>query len=61
MISFFYDGLAPKTKKLVETTYNGEFMDKNEDEAKTHFEWLANYVPDGNIRNPADLRLSPKV
>ena len=38
MVSFFYDGLAPKIKKLVETTYNGEFIDKNEDKAKEHFE-----------------------
>ena len=37
-ISFFYDGLTPKTKKLVETTYPGEFMDKNEDEATL---WVA--------------------
>ena len=33
-ISFFYDGLTPKTKKLVETICHGEFIDKNEDEAK---------------------------
>ena len=40
-ISFFYNGLTPKTKKLVETIYHREFMDKDEDEAEDHFEWLA--------------------
>ena len=36
-INFFYDGLTPKMKKLIETMLNGEFMDKNQDEAKKHF------------------------
>ena len=44
IVSFFYDGLTPKTKKLVETTCNGQFMDKNEDEADEHFDWLAEHA-----------------
>ena len=43
-INFFYDRLAPKTKKLVETTCHGEFIDKNEEESEAHFEWLVEHA-----------------
>ena len=39
-ISFFYDEITSKTKKLVETTCNRESMDKNEDEAEEYFEMV---------------------
>ena len=45
-ISFFYDRLSPKTKKLVETTCYGDFMDNDEDETEEYFEWLADHVPE---------------
>ncbi|XP_022856962.1 uncharacterized protein LOC111378029 [Olea europaea var. sylvestris] len=32
-ISFFYEGLTPETKQFVETMCNGEFLDKDPDEA----------------------------
>ena len=36
-ISFFYEGLNPKSKKLVETMCQGEFFSKNADEAESYF------------------------
>ena len=45
-VSFFYDGLKPAMKKLVETMCHGEFLAKNEEEAEEYFEWLAEHTPD---------------
>ena len=45
-ISFFYDVLNLKTKKLVETMCQGEFLNKNEEEADAYFEWLAKHAPE---------------
>ena len=43
-------------KKLVETMYNGEFMDENEDEAKVHFEWLVEHASEWEPKEPSRSR-----
>ena len=45
-VSFFYNGLNPSMKKLVETMCQGEFLNKNEEEAEEYFEWFAEQTPD---------------
>ncbi|XP_022855492.1 uncharacterized protein LOC111376749 [Olea europaea var. sylvestris] len=40
-ISFFYEGLTPETKQFVETMCNGEFLDKDPDEALEFLDHLA--------------------
>ena len=40
-ISFFYEGLTPETKQFVETMCNGEFLDKEPDEALEYLDHLA--------------------
>ncbi|XP_022862089.1 uncharacterized protein LOC111382375 [Olea europaea var. sylvestris] len=40
-ISFFYDGLTPEAKQFVETMCNGEFLDKDIDEALKFLDHLA--------------------
>ena len=41
LISFFYEGLTPETKQFVETMCNGEFLDKEPDEALEYLDHLA--------------------
>ncbi|XVF47618.1 hypothetical protein PTKIN_Ptkin03bG0124400 [Pterospermum kingtungense] len=40
-ISFFYEGLTPETKQFVETMCNGEFLDKEPEEALEYLDHLA--------------------
>ena len=40
-ISFFYEGLTPETKQFVETMCNGEFLDKEPEEALGYLDHLA--------------------
>ena len=40
-ISFFYQGLSPETKQFVETMCNGEFLDKEPDDAFDYLDHLA--------------------
>ena len=40
-ISFFYDGLTPETKQFIETMCNGEFLDKDPEEAFDYLDHLA--------------------
>ena len=45
IISFFYDTLDLKMKKLVKTMCQGEFLNKKEKEAEAYLEWLAKHDP----------------
>ena len=49
-MNFFYKGLTPKKKKLVEMMCQGAFMSKNAREAEAYFEWLAKNTPEWEKR-----------
>ena len=40
-IDFFYEGLTPETKQFIETMCNGEFLDKDPEEAFDYLDHLA--------------------
>ena len=41
LISFFYEGLTPETKQFVETMCNGEFLDKEPNDALEYLDHVA--------------------
>ncbi|XP_041011272.1 uncharacterized protein LOC121255044 [Juglans microcarpa x Juglans regia] len=41
LISFFYESLTPKMRQFVQTMCNGEFFDKEPEEAFEYFDYLA--------------------
>ena len=55
-VSFFYDGLTPKMKKMIKTMFNGVFLDKNEDEVEEHFDWLTEHAPEWEQEEPSRSR-----
>ena len=53
-LCFFYEGLTPETKQFVETMCNGEFLDKEPEEAFDYLDHLAENSQSWHIVNPSE-------
>lgn len=57
VISFFYDGLSSEMRQFVEMMCNGEFMDKDPEEAWDYFDFLAENSQSWNsTNNPEEMK-----
>ena len=53
-VSFFYEGLNPETRQFVEMMCNGEFLDKNPDDALEYFDHLVDKTQSWYNENPSE-------
>ncbi|KAF5468699.1 hypothetical protein F2P56_012835 [Juglans regia] len=54
IISFFYEGLQPKMRQFVETMYNGEFFNKEPEEAFEYFDYLSENAQSWDVSDAYD-------
>ncbi|RVW72113.1 hypothetical protein CK203_054779 [Vitis vinifera] len=47
LVSYFYEGMSPLMKQLLETMCGGDFMNKNPDEAFQFLDYVARYLEVG--------------
>ena len=61
LVSYFYEGMSPTMKQLLETMCKGDFMSKSPDEALDFLKWWK-YLDHGmNLMEKTQAKPSPKT
>ena len=61
LVSYFYDGISPTMKQLLETMCRGDFMNKNQEEALDFQNYVAEASKGWDELNPREMeRMRPQ-
>ena len=55
LVSFFYEGITPNHRQFIDMMCNGEFLNKDPDEALDYFSTLAENAQSWDVKDPNDV------
>ena len=62
LVSYFYDGMSPSMKQLLETMCGGDFLSKNSEDAMDFLNYVAEEYKGWNEPNPREIeRMRPQL